>query len=199
MEETQFPAPPEAVSFPTAAPIGPRKKGNKLIYIIIAFLLVIGLITFLVFKGSGASEEIEVTPAPEEQLEDVATPQPEETATPAPEVDKEDVEIKILNGTGVSGEAGYLSGQLKALGYKTIDTGNASSSDATVTEVVFSSSMSSTIVDEITTKLKELYKSVESSTSNSLSVDVEITTGPRKGVTTSTSSPKPSPSATPAQ
>jgi len=152
--------------------------------------------------GSG-----DATPTPSSQ-EDLFTPpavEESQTATPSP-VAKAEVTIQIQNGTGITGEASYLQGILKSLGYSDIKTGNAATQDATTTSITFKSSLSQAVVDEITTKLKTLYDKVETKTSSSTTYDVVIVTGLRKGATakpsatatsTSTSTPTSSPSATP--
>ncbi|MGB9911357.1 MAG: LytR C-terminal domain-containing protein [Microgenomates group bacterium] len=63
----------------------------------------------------------EITPEVEEEL----------TSTPTPTIvlDRKDLKIKILNGTGVPGSASKGAKFLEALGYSKIDTGNADSFD----------------------------------------------------------------------
>jgi hypothetical protein len=104
----------------------------------------------------------------------------------------------VLNGTGVPGEAAYLQTQLKSLGYSSIDVGNASNQSATQTEIVYLSTVSSSLVTELETKLKPLYTSVVSREGTPTGgKDIEITTGPRKN-TGSTATATPKSSSTPA-
>ncbi len=173
-----------------------KSKTKKLVIIfIILVLLVIGV--FLIIRGlSGESGEVkEATPTPSNFIK---TPQPEvkveEEPTPVPEqkVDKSSVTIEILNGTGISGEAGILRSKLEALGYKKISAGNAASSDNETTTVTFSSSLASSVVDEITQLLKKTYNDVTTKTAGS-GKDVSIVTGLRSGQTLKPSStPAPS-------
>src|SRR5260221_53902 len=207
MEENQMQAPvgapvqSENVGFPGSMQSqSSGKKSNKLIFIIIIiFLLFIGGITFLVFKSSRTTGE---EPVPTESGLPEPTSSPASSPTPTPvAINKSDVKIQVLNGTGVAGEAGVLQSALTALGYKKIDVGNASDTSATNTSVIFSSTLPSDIVSEITTKLKAMYVTVDASSSSTGSTyDVKVTTGPRKGQTTSeTSTPTASvsPTATP--
>ncbi len=178
------PAAPE-VGFPLSQP-KPKGKSNKWIFIVVG-LLILGA-GGVYFFTRGQKEE-ETLPSP--TVGGVATSTPAPTPTLSP-TDRKDVSIEIQNGTGISGEAAYLQGVLKNLGYSDIKVGNASSQDATKTTVTFGKSVSQTIKDEITNKLEEVYKDVDVKTSSTQSVDVLIVTGLRKGATA-----KPSPTATP--
>lgn len=202
--ESQPASTPE-VGFPT--PQGRSKKSSgKWIFLVLGLVLLIGGIVFLVSRnnkiGSG-----EATPGPAVQEELSTPPAVEESQTPTPSpVAKEEVTIQIQNGTGITGEASYLQGILKSLGYSDIKAGNAVTQDATTTTITFKSTLSQAVVDEITTKLKGIYEKVETKTSSSTTYDVVIVTGLRKGATakpvaTASSSPTStaSPSSTPAQ
>lgn len=189
------------VSFPTMPQSEPKSK-KGLIILIISILAILGVLGFFIFKGSTPTE----TPTPIATVEAEATEMP--TATPDETVDKSKVVIEIQNGTGISGEAAFLQGQLRSLGYTNVKVGNASVQDSSSTIVTFSKSASSAVVDEITTKLESLYKNVETKTSSTSSTDVLIVTGLRKGATakpsstptpkaTTSGTPKPSGSATP--
>jgi len=186
MEETQENQSPSAnIGFPPAAPAGNNqpKKNWKWLVILIIFLIVIGGVTFFVFKSSGGTA-VEESPTPNTSLTNIATPR----STPTPEpvvVKKEDIKIEVLNGTGIAGEAGILAEQLKSLGYESVTVGNAASQDSTDTEVTFASSVDQSVVSEITTKLNGMYTSVTTGSSTPPSgVDIQIITGVRKGQTT---------------
>lgn len=208
MEETQPTIPQENlnVGFPGAAqqPPAPPKKNWKWLIVLILFLIVIAGVTFFVFKSSRSSSTLEESPTPVTSLTNLATPEPTATPGASPSTtDKSQVKIQILNGTGVAGQAGLLSDDLKSLGYTNITTGNASEQNMTDTQVTFSSTLGSDIVTEITTKLKGVFTNVITNNASLSNFDVQITTGQRKGETapTNTSSPQAtaSPSATPAQ
>ncbi|MEK7634202.1 MAG: LytR C-terminal domain-containing protein [Patescibacteria group bacterium] len=57
------------------------------------------------------------------------------TPTPTPNFKKEEVKIKILNGSGVKGKATEIKDILKNKGYAEIVTGNADNFDFTITEI----------------------------------------------------------------
>lgn len=183
-EENTPPAAPE-VGFPLSQP-KPKGKSNKWIFIVVGLLILGG--GGIYFFTRGAKEE-ETMPSPTVSGVETSTPEPTPTATPA---NKKDISIEVQNGTGIPGEAAYLQGVLKNLGYSDIKAGNASSQDATKTTVTFGKSVPESIKKEITDKLEGVYKDVEVKTSSTQSVDVLIVTGLRKGATA-----KPSPTATP--
>src|SRR5258708_199334 len=187
----------EPVGFPGAMPTPasqPTSNGNwKWLVILILFLVVIGAVTFFVFKSSrGVSSEASPTPTATD-MANVATPTA--TATAAP-VDKTQLKIQVLNGTGIAGEAGLLSDALKALGYTNVTSGNASTQNATSTQVTFASTVSSDVVAEITNKLKDLYTNVTTGNSTLSGSDIQIVTGVRKGQTVQATA---TPTAHPAQ
>lgn len=193
------------VGFPMAQP-KPKGRINKLVIFALVLLLLVGGGIFLFSRGSKDNNSgISPTPTVEGLTNPTSTPT--ETATPSP-VDKSDVSIEIQNGTGIPGEAAYLQGVLKSLGYSDIKVSNADSDTHETTTVTFAKSLSSTIVDEITKKLESTYKDVETKTSSTQKTDVLIVTGLKKGATpkptatptptpTKTTTPTTSPSATP--
>ncbi|MFQ5451944.1 MAG: LytR C-terminal domain-containing protein [Candidatus Paceibacterota bacterium] len=69
----------------------------------------------------------EATPTP--------TPEPTKKPTPTPGLTREDVNIMILNGSGIKGKAGEVADILKEVGYVEILTDNADSFDFTATEI----------------------------------------------------------------
>lgn len=164
---------------------------NRRIFVILGILIVAGVAGFLIFKGSSSPSAPSPTPSPfTEGTSTVSTP------TPAP-VDKSEIDIEILNGTGIAREASFLQGKLRDLDYTEIETGNAEDQDEseTTTKVTFSSSVPEEVVDEITEELEGIYQEVDVRTSRSLAVDIQIITGLRKGQTAP--SPTPTPEASP--
>jgi hypothetical protein len=109
--------------------------------------------------------------------EPTPTPMPTSTPTPTPEFDKASLSVSVLNGTGTPGQAGQVKDIMSDIGYATIQTGNAESSDNTTTTVAFSSKVPKNIQEEIVTELKKTFSQVTSSTDNSATTDIVITTG----------------------
>ena len=65
----------------------------------------------------------------------VPTTSPSPTTTPTPSIRKEELNIKVLNGGGVSGKAGEVKDLLKENGYKEVLTDNADNFDYEETEI----------------------------------------------------------------
>ncbi|HWA52086.1 MAG TPA: LytR C-terminal domain-containing protein [Patescibacteria group bacterium] len=187
MEETNNPQTPP-VGFPGTTPVPQQqenKKNWKWLVILILFLVVIGGVTFFVFKSSRSSSTDEPTPEPTSDLTTVSTPVPTPSPTPA---DKTALNVSVLNGTGIAGEAGILADKLKTLGYTNVTTGNADSQNATTTTVDFGPNVSQDVVTEINSTLNDMYTSVSTDSSALPSgTDIQITTGTRKGDTASAS------------
>lgn len=180
--------PQSNVSFPTVGQ--PRKSGGGKTLLVVGILILVAILGFVIYKSAANNDETLIEPTPFDNLTSdttsvSATPTPVATATPKP-ADKSKVVIEIQNGTGITGDGAYLQTQLSALGYTNIKVGNASST-VTATEVTFSKTLSATVVDELTTKLKALYTTVTVKPALTSTTDVLIVTGLKKGAT-----PKPS-------
>lgn len=105
----------------------------------ILLFVVIFLVTFGVFyliangRGTGGMN-LSLIPGPTE----TPTPEPTEpppTPTPTVEVKKVEVTVKVLNGTGVAGQASGVKTLLEGKGYEEITTGNADKYDYAQSEV----------------------------------------------------------------
>lgn len=185
----------DKVSFPT---VGGEKKGNGAkTLLIIGILILVGILGYVIYKSAtGNGENLGTTvPTPYQNLATpiestvpVATP----TSSPSASIDKTKIKIQIQNGTGITGEAAYLQTQLNGLGYTNIAVGNSSDQNVTDTTVSFASSVPTSVVTEITSKLNSVYQTVSKESSTSTSYDIVIVTGLRKGA-----SPKASASPTP--
>jgi len=154
-----------------------KKKSNALGFIILGIVILVGGIIFFVTKGKNESEMVSPTPTG-----GITINTPSATQTPEA-VDKEELTIEVLNGTGTTGDASYLQGKLKSLGYTEIETGNADEQDQTITTVTFSDTLDEENKKEIQEELESLYEDVTVKTSSSLDFDVSIVTGLKKGQT----------------
>jgi hypothetical protein len=186
--QQQNPASFQRPSYQQTSKPGKKAKPWVIVLMLLAIVLMVGgILYFLGSRGQNA----EPSPSPEGQIESVATFEPEPTETPMP-VNKEEISIQILNGTGIPGEATYLQGQLRDLGFTEIEVGNADKQDYEDTQVTYSSDVSSEAMDELTSELESIFQNVDTSRGSVGSYDIQIITGLRKGQT-----PKPAATATP--
>lgn len=184
-QQTQV-APVQTTSFS----VSPNKKasGSKWIIIFIVLLILGGAGIFFFTKSD--NETVEATPTPNVRV-DVKESTPTPSPTKSPEaIKRSDISIVVQNGTGISGEAAFLQGKLKELGYSDITAKNADSTDYTVTTVTFTKTLSQTAQDEIKKLLEDTYKEVTTKSSSTQSDDVVIITGLR-GTQTSKASASP--------
>src|SRR3990167_8781050 len=110
------------VGFPEAAS-KPKKSAWKLLLIIIIVLILLSVAAWFIL-GRNSRTPIEV-----EDVTPTAFINEEPTLMPTPtlmEVDKSEVKIQVLNGTGIAGGAGILKTKLEGLGFSGIEVGNAS-------------------------------------------------------------------------
>lgn len=127
------------------------EKTNYLWIIVPTALLVGALVGGLITYFSGISKiNVEPSPTAEATIELNATVVP--TATPVSSVKRDTIKLQILNGSGVSGLAGKAKTYLEGLGYKDVQTGNASKSNLTETTVSVKDSkkeMTETVVADL--------------------------------------------------
>jgi hypothetical protein len=103
------------------------------------------------------------------------------TPTPILKINPEDIRIKILNGSGMPGQAGKLAGNLKNIGFEVLETGNADRFDYKKTEVHYKKGEKQK-ADFLIKNLTD-YKvgTPEASLKEDNSADVEIIIGEKSG------------------
>lgn len=113
-------------------------KNNKLFLVglVAAILVLTGGGIFLYRKKSAkipsTPEVAQATPSPQTEAEVT----PEEEPTPTIEtLNREDLKLQVLNGSGVAGTASKAKEFLEGLGYKDVDAGNADSYNYEETEI----------------------------------------------------------------
>lgn len=144
----------DETAFPRATHMSGRRR-PKAFLILIGVLVLLGLLVYAGtrFLGTGSEnpeEEGEVLPTAVIAPSSTPGPSPDkETPTPTEEaeeeeededvtptksagsttLDKSSLVIQVLNGSGISGEAGKVQASLEDLGYTDVTTGNADSFD----------------------------------------------------------------------
>lgn len=141
-----------------------RDSGNKkrVILIILGVIILIALVAYAVIATGGKGEsEVELTPTPvidtptptlpeatptEEEKQtptptSKATPTPTSKTTPTPTststsgLERSNLKLAVLNGSGVAGAATKMSNALKDLGYEVVSSGNADNFEYEKTEI----------------------------------------------------------------
>ncbi|OGE32098.1 hypothetical protein A2631_03190 [Candidatus Daviesbacteria bacterium RIFCSPHIGHO2_01_FULL_44_29] len=102
-----------------------------------------------------------------------ASPSPSPSSIPL--AGKEELTIQVLNGSGISGQAGKVKAALVTLGYSNIDTGNTSLT-TTGSQVAFSTRVAETDRQAIVEGLQKLFSVVTPITDPQATKDVAITT-----------------------
>lgn len=151
---------------------------KALIVIAAALIVVIGLIFFIFFRGDSAEDaESDLTPTPAFE---------EPTPTPEATLDKEDVQIRILNGSGVAGEAGRVQAILEDEGYVIESVGNADEFDNELTDIQAKDSIPQSFLDDLEEALASEYRTTVSELDDDAETDIVIVIGARRNAPTPT-------------
>lgn len=148
---------PEQITTPVEVIEEEVEKTNYL-WIIIPTALLIGalvggLITY--FSGLSRLKEVNTTPTPIASKQPVVEATP--SASPSTTIKREDIKLQVLNGSGVSGLAGKAKTYLEGLGYKDVQTGNASVSNLVETTIAVKDSKKE-LLDIVSADLSKNYK-----------------------------------------
>lgn len=147
----------------------------------IGLILGAGLIGgFFYYKGNINKDTFKLSNSPAPAVEEVT----QETATPTPtaseKIDYSKLTVNILNGSGIKGEAAKVEELIKDLGFKSIDTGNASSYDFQETEISLKPEVNSQVYDELVKSLSTYSVKKGTELKSSSKFDVVITVGSKK-------------------
>ncbi len=166
----------------TPGPIYQESQGGKnakWLWLLIAIIIVAALV-FAFVRGIGpfgqlkkGSQTMQESPSP---ASFVASPSPE--ATSGAKIDKSQIKVRVLNGSGTAGVASSAKDFIESRGYKVISLGNATSYDFTQTIVKLKNSVMNikdTLVSDLSGKYSVKVSSVPLEASDS--ADVEVTVG----------------------
>ncbi len=159
-----------------------NKKGWLLSGLLISFsILAISAIAYwFLLRPQPKKEEVSsIKPESLKQTEASGSAVNEATDS-ASEESTSSAKIKVLNGSGIAGQAAKVKEILGGLGYKDVETGNTETSDNTQTIAAFSSKTSDKVRQEIITELKKLFSDVDQQESEDAEFDIIITTGKPK-------------------
>jgi hypothetical protein len=161
------------------------KSPGKSLYIVLFLLLVviigIGAAQYLSSRSDNSNDNAPTAIEFDEPSDTAPTPtpnlEPTSTATPsASDLERGDLSVVILNGSGVSGAARKLSDTLTELGYEVESTGNADSSDYESTEIEVSSTKKN-FLNQLKKDLEGEYTIGDTSTTYTGQGDAQIIIG----------------------
>ncbi|MCL5070219.1 MAG: LytR C-terminal domain-containing protein [Actinobacteria bacterium] len=158
----------------------PQKTNKFFLAVVILAVTLLSLLTVGVFITllkysftADQKQEKEIIPTPT-----VASSIQEATKSSSLNfVAKEKLKIKILNGSGIAGQANLLKDKLTKSGFKNIETGNSEERLKNRSLVEFSSKVPEDLCQEIQEDLDSTFSNVFSKKTEDLSVDVLIITG----------------------
>jgi cytoskeletal protein RodZ len=158
---------------------------KRIILIVVGILILIGLVALAVVATGGKGEteknltptptQITQTPTPTPTLEPsptttvtpTSTPKPTSKVTPTPAkgtptptsssgVERSNLDVAVLNGSGEAGAATKASDALKKLGYNVVSSGNADNFDYATTQIQVKSTKKA-YLDMLKTDLSDTY------------------------------------------
>lgn len=106
-----------------------EKSGGKksMVAFIVVLLIIAAVIAGLFFLGrNNGTDQDGSTTAPTESISiPTVVEEPTPTVEPTPELERADLSVRVLNGSGTAGAAGKIADILRELGYTISGTGNA--------------------------------------------------------------------------
>ena len=142
-----------------AASVEKRFSGKRLVFFLVAIAVSAGIffagLMFFNFQFDSMG-----IPNPLAQATPTPTVAPTATLTPEPEVDLSELQVQVLNGSGVSGAAADAAALLEEEGFENIEVGNAEDQDLEETEVQLQEGVSSEVYSIISSALSD-YSVVE--------------------------------------
>lgn len=161
---------------------GKEKKNATLYYLIPVFIILIGVLVWLVIsqRSSRRTNRNTATPTPvraSARVSPTITIEPTQPkATVEAALAKNTVQIQVLNGSGIAGQADDVRETLEEQGYTQVTTGNASTLQSSRSLIVFNSRVPVTQQEEIAELVSAITGEVSTQVNNEIDVDVLITT-----------------------
>jgi hypothetical protein len=167
--------------------IKPKKESSfNVLWILIPGMLLLGLLIGGIFAYFFGIQKISDSNKPNTtQNQDVTVePTSSPTATPLalPSANLTKYKIKILNGSGISGEAGKVQTLIEAAGFTVLSTGNATTYDFTKTQITLKTGIDPDYVTALVTALSKNYQLGDPKTTSSQTNDVTVTVGSLKAI-----------------
>ena len=157
---------------------GEKKSGIgfKEIFLAILILIILGGGGFLAYQFRQSYKQTQTDS--QKIIEDSLKEQEVASPTPIPTVARDQLTVNILNGSGVSGQAGSIQEELTGIGFDNITIGNFDEDNTPQTMATFSARISDTDKSAITNLLKGIFAQVITNiATTSAQYDVNIVTG----------------------
>jgi hypothetical protein len=158
---------------------GDKSKPSRLLLSVVIVLVAltvaaVGVVGKQMYSKSSSNPR---TVTPDDSVIPTDTPAP--TPSPTPEITSKDkVKIQILNGSGITGQAGKIGTILEKADFTAPEAGNADTSDQIGTIIEYTPKLDMKIVEEVAELMKQSFKSVEIKSNPALTTyHLVITTG----------------------
>jgi hypothetical protein len=185
-----IPFSPHETVFNTPPDVSEKKKNPFLYFLVIALVAFVTGIAFMAgiyyampnknFFAMFSMPNISSLPGiPQATPTPVPVAKASPTATP-PAMKLADYSVKVLNGSGVSGQAAKVKAALTASGFTVSSTGNADSNDVQKTQITYKKTVTSDVLTKVKDVLKKSYvldKETQLPAADSSKDDITITIG----------------------
>lgn len=142
--------------------VGNKSSANfNIFWIILPGIMLLGLLMggiIAYFSGINKLKSSETSATIKPTSQPVITIEPSPSTSPISKIDLTKYKIKVLNGSGIKGEAGKVQALLEKAGFIIESTGNASRYDYTNTVIQAKEGVDKAFIDQLEKDLSKTYK-----------------------------------------
>ena len=163
-----------------------KESSFNILWILIPGMLLLGLLIGGIFayvfgiQKISDSQKSNTSGTQNITVEPTAAPTSKPTASPSASLSK--YKIKILNGSGLKGEAGKVQTLIEAAGFTVLSTGNAATYDYTKTQITLKTGIDPDFVSTLAATLKKNYQLENTKILSSQINDITIIVGSLKAL-----------------
>lgn len=164
----------------------PKQSSFNIFWILIPGMLLLGLLIGGIFAYVFGIQKISDSNKPNASdtenvtVKPTVSPTTKPTASPSANLSK--YKIKILNGSGIKGEASKVQTLIEADGFTILSTGNATTYDYTKTQITLKTGIDQDFVSTLVATLKKNYQLEDTKTVSSQTNDITIIVGSLKAL-----------------
>lgn len=165
----------------------PQKESSfNILWILIPGMLLLGLLIGGIFAYVFGIQKIsnpiktDVTSTQNTTVEPTLSPTAKPEASPSANLGR--YKIKILNGSGIKGEAGKVQTLIETAGFTVLSAGNATTYDYTKTQITIKTGIDPDFVSTLVATLKKDYQLEDPKTVSSQTNDITVTVGNLKAL-----------------